>query len=52
MGSVIDPVDQPEYERSLASLRAHLGEEKFNTVWAEGRAMTMEQAMAYALEEK
>jgi hypothetical protein len=27
-----------------------LGEEAFETAWAEGRAMTFEQAVAYALE--
>jgi predicted ATPase/class 3 adenylate cyclase len=50
IGSVIDPVDQPEYERNLTSLRAELGEERFTAKWDEGRAMTLEQAVAYALE--
>lgn len=50
IGSVIDPVDQPEYESNLTSLRAELGEERFAVKWDEGRAMTLEQAVAYALE--
>jgi hypothetical protein len=29
---------------------AHLDEATFAAIWAEGRAMTMEQAVAYALE--
>ena len=45
----IPPIDRADYEHVLASVRAHLNE-NFSSAWAEGRAMTMEQAMAYALE--
>ena len=38
-----------EQERDLAAMRAGLGEEKFAKVWAEGRAMTLEQAIAYVM---
>jgi predicted ATPase len=48
--SVIDPVDQPEYESKISSLRAKLGEERFVATWDEGRVLTLEQAIAYALE--
>jgi predicted ATPase/class 3 adenylate cyclase len=48
--SVIDPVDQPEYESRIISLRAELGEERFVATWDEGRVLTLEQAVAYALE--
>jgi len=34
------------YEQSLATARAGLGEEAYAAVWAEGRAMTPEQALA------
>ena len=34
------------YEQSLATARAGLGEEAFAAVWAEGRAMTPEQALS------
>ena len=37
-------------ERSLASARGALGEEAFAALWAEGRAMTREQVIAYAVE--
>jgi predicted ATPase/class 3 adenylate cyclase len=50
IGSVIDPVDQPEYKNRRSALRAELGEEQFAIVWDEGRAMTLEQAITYALE--
>ena len=49
IGSSIDLVDQPEHERQLAEVKAHLDESTFEEAWAEGWAMTMEQAAAYAL---
>ena len=50
IGSVIDPVDQPEYESTLASLRAQLGDERFTAIWDEGRDMTLEKAIELALQ--
>jgi hypothetical protein len=41
--------EQVEYYRSVAQLRAMLAEAEFNALWAEGRAMTMEQAIEFAL---
>ena len=35
----------------MAAARAGLGEKAFAAAWAEGRAMTREEAVAYALEE-
>jgi non-specific serine/threonine protein kinase len=49
VGSVIDPADQPDYERRLAVLRAALGAEAFEAAWAEGSAESLEQAVAEAL---
>jgi tetratricopeptide (TPR) repeat protein len=49
------PVLQEErelYDREVADLRAALGEGGFAAAWAEGRAMTLEHAVAEALEEK
>ena len=50
ISSVIDPVDQLEYESKIISLRAELEEERFAAMWDEGRALTLEQAVADALE--
>ena len=50
IGSVIDPADQARYKKNLNFLRAKLGREGFKATWDEGHAMTMEQAVAYALE--
>ena len=45
------PTDREEYDRNVTAARTALGEEAFATAWEEGRAMSMEQAIAYALEE-
>ena len=45
------PRDQASYERDVATTRARLDEDTFTTAWAEGQAMTLEQAIVYALEE-
>ncbi|HLO27767.1 MAG TPA: tetratricopeptide repeat protein [Anaerolineales bacterium] len=50
IGSVIDPADQPDYQNRRSTLRAELGQERFAAVWNEGRALTLEQAIVYALE--
>jgi hypothetical protein len=39
------------YERDEAEARATLGEEAFAVAWAAGRAMSLEQAVAFALGE-
>jgi hypothetical protein len=39
------------WEDDLAAVRATLGEAAFEVAWAEGRAMTLEQAIADALED-
>jgi predicted ATPase/class 3 adenylate cyclase len=38
-----------EYDQSVAQLRAMLSETEFKALWAEGRSMTMEQAIQLAL---
>jgi len=44
------PATQALYERDLASVRAQLDTETFEAAWVEGRAMSTEQAVEYALE--
>jgi predicted ATPase/transcriptional regulator with XRE-family HTH domain len=41
-----------DFEASLAVTRATLGDDAFDQAWAEGRALTLEQAVAYALEDE
>ena len=40
-----------ELDQAASALRAQLGDAAFDAAWAEGQAMTLEQAVAYALEE-
>jgi DNA-binding CsgD family transcriptional regulator/tetratricopeptide (TPR) repeat protein len=49
--SIMDPVDQPAYDRNLASLRRDLGEEAFAAAWVEGAALALPAMVDYALEE-
>jgi hypothetical protein len=41
-----------EYDRSVTAARTRLGEDAFVAAWKEGRAMSMEQAIAAALEKE
>jgi predicted ATPase/class 3 adenylate cyclase len=45
------PAERPEYDREVNDLRANMDEAAFAKAWAEGRALTMEQAVTFALEE-
>jgi len=51
MGAFHQPADKLEVDRNIARVRAQLDEATFAAAWAEGRAMTLEQAVAYALDE-
>ncbi len=51
-GIPLPPVDRSRYERYLAAARAQSTEAVWNAAWAEGQAMTLEQAVAYALEDE
>ena len=51
IGSIWSPLNRALQEAALADARAKLGESAFAAAWAVGRAMTWEQAAAYALEE-
>jgi predicted ATPase/DNA-binding SARP family transcriptional activator len=43
--------DTVEYERSVARLRQELDERALSAAWSKGRAMTLEQAIEFALKE-
>jgi predicted ATPase len=51
LGRAIDPGDQADFVDFQAATRAALNEQAFTAAWAEGQAMTLGQAVAYALEE-
>jgi hypothetical protein len=46
------PLERATLDRNVAELRTKLLEGSFNAAWAEGRAMTLEQAVAYALADR
>lgn len=46
----MNPADEADYDHYLNLIRAQLDQASFNAAWEEGRAMTVEQAVAYALD--
>jgi non-specific serine/threonine protein kinase len=51
-GYHIEGPERPDYESNLASLRAQLDESTFEAAWAEGAALTLEQAVEFALSDE
>jgi hypothetical protein len=48
-GAKIQPGDQPDYEKNLASTLTQLEAETFEAAWQDGRGMSLEQAITSAL---
>jgi predicted ATPase/class 3 adenylate cyclase/DNA-binding CsgD family transcriptional regulator len=48
MGAVRFKIYDAGYENSVAALRDAMGENEFDTAWAEGTALSTEEAIAYA----
>jgi len=51
-GYHIEGPERPNYESNLTSLRAQLDESAFESAWAEGAALTLEQAIELALSDE
>jgi predicted ATPase/DNA-binding SARP family transcriptional activator len=51
LGAEFEPVNRPFITEYTADVRAQLDEATFEAAWAEGQAMTLEQAVAYVLGE-
>jgi non-specific serine/threonine protein kinase len=45
------PTLQREHKKLVSSTQEHLGQQVFEQLWAEGAEMSLEQAIAYAIEE-
>jgi non-specific serine/threonine protein kinase len=43
------PPERVDYEREIADLKAHVPANEFASLWAEGRSMSIEKAIEYAL---
>ena len=53
IGSPLPPWERLRYDRRIASARASFGNDTaFDLAWQEGHAMTLEQAIEYALQEQ
>jgi hypothetical protein len=50
--ALVSSADADDYERTVAASCASLGETAFDAAWAEGRAMSLEDAVQYALAER
>jgi predicted ATPase/DNA-binding XRE family transcriptional regulator len=49
MEAPVPPIERADYEGSLAAARAQLDEADLTAAWRDGRSMTFEEAIAYAL---
>jgi len=50
VGFPLPPTHHTIYERDIATARAQLGDDAFAAAWAAGKALTLEQAIAEALD--
>jgi hypothetical protein len=51
MGVRVRPTERAFYEHDVRALRNELGDERFAAAWNDGRSMSLEEAVAYALGE-
>ena len=49
--SVRTPDEQKEFDDAKSSLQSHMNENQYNSLWAEGRSITIEQAIEFAIDE-
>ena len=45
------PLEREEYEKEVADLKANMDEKEFASLWADGRSMTMDDAIELAMRE-
>lgn len=51
VGNVLAPSHRADWKRDVTLLRAKLGDSVFSALWQTGQAMTMDQTIAYALQD-
>jgi hypothetical protein len=51
IGAPIHPAESAVYDGSIQATRARLDERVFHADWEAGRAMSLEQAISYALQD-
>jgi hypothetical protein len=52
LGASLPPVARTAHDLTVAIVRASLDEQAFASAWEDGAAMSMEQALAYGLEDR
>jgi hypothetical protein len=52
IGAPLIQAEREELDQDIIATRSQLGEEAFQSAWAQGRAMTLEQAIAFAMDER
>ena len=52
IGVPLSPTARAHFDRVVAAIRVHIDQAAWDVAWAAGRAMPVEQAIAYALEER
>jgi predicted ATPase/class 3 adenylate cyclase len=52
LGMRIEPSGVAEHDQAVSEIGAALGEDAFAAAWAEGEAMTLDEAIAFALEDE
>lgn len=52
IGASTQPADKLEVDQFKEAIREQLGETEFNKAWDEGQKMTLEQAIAIAMEQR
>jgi predicted ATPase/DNA-binding CsgD family transcriptional regulator len=52
LGAPLPPIDRPAYQHTVAALRAQLDEPSFLNAWTAGQALTLEEAIAEAVQVK
>ena len=52
LGAPLPPIDRPSHQQTVAALRAQLDEPTFLNAWTQGQAMTLEEALAEAVQVK
>jgi hypothetical protein len=49
IGAPVPPADRAEHDHSVAAVRSALGEAAFAAEWGEGQTMSLDEVVAYAL---
>ena len=52
LGVELAPAEQATHKETVDAVRARLGEERFSDAWRQGRELSLDAAIAYALEEE